>query len=90
MTNDFDDIYNGLDRGTRNTLDSMISRSEDYADLAEKVTSYDGDDRSDLVRATAALDESEISPNEMLGGLSLGRSDYEHDLTALDRSRTGL
>lgn len=87
---DFEDVYRELDTETQQTLDSMISRSEDYSELAEEVMSYEGEDRSTLVRAAAALEEGELNQNDMLGGLSLGKRNYEDDLTALDRSRDRL
>ena len=87
---DFEDVYNDLDTETQRTLDSIISRSADYSELANEVLNYDGEDSKGLVRAAAALDEGEINQNEILGGLRIGRSFYEKDLKAIDRSRKGL
>lgn len=87
---DFDEVYEQLDAETQETLDAMVSRSTDYAELAREVQSYDGEDRKDLVRAAAALDEEEIASNEALGGLRIGRQEYEADLKALKRSQGGL
>lgn len=86
----FEDVYETLDTETQETFDAMLSRSENYAELAGEVQSYDGEDRTDLVRAAAALDESDINTSEVLGGLRFGREDYEADLKALKRSQGGL
>ena len=87
--NDFDEVYEQLDEETQDTFDAMVNRSTNYAELAKEVHSYDGEDRSSLVRAAAALDEGDIDPNEVLGGLKFGRQEYEADLTALKRSQGG-
>lgn len=86
----FEDVYETLDTETQKTFDAMLSRSENYADLAGEVQNYDGEDRTDLVRAAAALDESDINTSSVLGGLRFGRQEYEADLTALKRSQGGL
>ena len=91
MVNDFQEVYDGLDRTTRIDFDEIVRDAGNYSEVAEAVTTYDGEaDRVDLLRAAVALDESEINPNDVLGGLRHGRDSYISDLEALDNSRPGL